>query len=76
MIQRRLLAPATELAIDKNGRVKIPSSLQKSAGLMRNCIFIGLDDHIEIWDEELYVEFEEECEGDVKDAWEEFGDLG
>ena len=50
MIQRRLLAPATELAVDKNGRVKIPSSLQKSAGLVRDCIFIGLDDHIEIWD--------------------------
>ena len=76
MIQRRLLAPATELGIDKSGRVKIPSSLQRSAGLIRDCIFIGLDEHIEIWDEELYIEFEEKCENDVKDAWEEFGDLG
>lgn len=75
MIQRRLLAPATELAVDKNGRVKIPSSLQKSAGLVRDCIFIGLDDHIEIWDEDLYSDFEEKCEEDVKDAWEEFGSL-
>ena len=76
MIQRRLLAPATELTIDKNGRLKIPSSLQRSAGLIRDCLFIGLDDHVEIWDEEQYVEFEEKCEGEVKDAWEEFGDLG
>jgi transcriptional regulator MraZ len=76
MIQRRLLAPATELAIDKNGRMKIPSSLQRSSNLVRDCVFIGLDDHIEIWDEELYIEFEEQCEEDVKDAWEEFGNLG
>jgi MraZ protein len=76
MIQRRLLAPAADLAIDNNGRVKIPSSLLRSAGLIRDCIFIGLDDHIEIWDEELYSEFEEKCEDDVKDAWEELGDLG
>ncbi|MBI9097018.1 MAG: division/cell wall cluster transcriptional repressor MraZ [Spirochaetaceae bacterium] len=76
MIQRRLLAPATELTIDKNGRLKIPSSLQRSAGLIRDCLFIGLDDHVEIWDEEQYVEFEEKCESEVKDAWEEFGDLG
>ena len=76
MIQRRLLAPATELVVDKNGRVKIPSSLQRSSSLVRDCIFIGLDDHIEIWDEELYVQFEEHCEDDVKDAWEEFGNLG
>jgi len=76
MIQRRLLAPATELVVDKNGRIKIPSSLQRSSSLLRDCIFIGLDDHIEIWDEELYVQFEERCEDDVKDAWEELGNLG
>lgn len=76
MIQRRLLAPATELIVDKNGRVKIPSSLQRSSSLVRDCVFIGLNDHVEIWDEDLYVEFEERCEEDVKDAWEEFGNLG
>jgi len=76
MIQRRLLAPATDLALDRNGRINIPSSLQKSAGLVRDCLFIGLDDHIEIWDEELYLEFEEKCELDIKDAWEELGNLG
>ncbi len=76
MIQRRLLAPATDLAIDKNGRIKIPSSLQRSTGLVRDCIFIGLDDHVEIWDEELYIEFEERCEEDIKDAWEELGNQG
>lgn len=75
MIQRRLLAPATELSVDKNGRVKIPSSLLRSAGLIRDCIFIGLDDHIEIWDEELYIEFEEKCEDDIKVAWEELGGM-
>lgn len=75
MIQRRLLAPATDIDVDKSGRVKIPSSLQRSSGLVRDCVFIGLDDHIEIWDEDLYIEFEEKCESDVKDAWEELGNL-
>ena len=75
MIHRRLLAPATEMVTDKNGRVKVPSSLAKSAGLVRDCVFIGLRDHIEIWDEELYIAFEEECEKDVKNAWEEMGNL-
>ena len=75
MIQRRLLAPATELTIDKNGRMKIPSSLVRTAGLIRDCVFIGLDDHIEIWDEDLYIDFEEKCESEIKDAWEELGNL-
>lgn len=75
MIQRRLIAPAADLEMDKTGRVKIPTSLQKSAGLLRECVFIGLDDHVEIWDEELYMQFEEQCESDIKDAWEELGDM-
>ncbi len=75
MIQRRLLAPATEIVIDKNGRMKIPSSLIRSAALVRDCIFIGLKDHIEIWDEELYYDFEEKCEAEVKEAWEDFGNM-
>jgi MraZ protein len=75
MIHRRLLAPATELLLDKTGRVKIPASLMRSAGLVKDCLFIGLDDHIEIWDEELYVEFENNCEEEIKDAWEDFGNL-
>ena len=75
MIQRRLLAPATEIIVDKNGRMKIPSSLVRSSGLVRDCIFIGLDDHVEIWDEELYNDFEEKCEAEVKEAWEELGSM-
>lgn len=75
MIKRRLLAPATDLSIDKTGRVKIPSSLMRSAGLVRDCVFIGLDDHIEIWDEDHYIEFEKNCEDDIKDAWEDLGNL-
>lgn len=75
MIQRRLIAPATEIGVDKNGRLNLPASLQRSAGLVRDCILIGLDDHVEIWDEELYMEFEEKCEMDIKDAWEELGDM-
>ncbi len=75
MIQRRLLAPAADLVVDKNGRIKIPASLEKSAGLLRGCVFIGLEDPIEIWDEELYIEFAEKCEAEVKDAWEELGNL-
>lgn len=73
MIQRRLIAPATEIGVDRNGRLNIPSSLQKRAGLVRDCILIGLDDHVEIWDEDLYVEFEEKCDLEIKDAWEELG---
>ncbi|MCP4298392.1 MAG: cell division/cell wall cluster transcriptional repressor MraZ, partial [Proteobacteria bacterium] len=75
MIQRRLLAPATEMVSDKNGRVKIPASLIRSAGLVQDCVFIGLDDHIEIWDEDLYVDFEEKCEVEIKEAWGELGNM-
>ncbi len=69
MIYRRLIAPAEEIPIDKNGRVKLLPSLMKSVGLSRDCSLIGMDDHVEIWDERVYEEYEESCAQCVKEGW-------
>ncbi len=79
MIYRRLIAPAEEVAIDKNGRIKLIPALMKSVGLNRECALIGMDDHMEIWDERIYEEYEEACSQSVKDGWNSLsgmGDLG
>ena len=79
MIYRRLIAPAEEVAIDKNGRIKLIPSLMKSVGLTRECSLIGMDDHMEIWDERVYEEYEEACSQSVKEGWGSLsgmGDLG
>ena len=70
LIQRRLIAPAQEVNIDKAGRIKLSSSIMKSVDVVRECVILGLDDHIEIWDVEAYEEYQRETEEDLNEALE------
>src|SRR4030042_3770397 len=38
LIQRRILAPAQELEIDRSGRISIPAPLREYADLKKECI--------------------------------------
>lgn len=70
LIQRRLIAPAQEVNIDKAGRIKLSASIMKSVDVVRECIILGLDDHIEIWDAQAYEEYQRETEEDLNEALE------
>ena len=35
---------------DKQGRITLPSQLREYAGLQRECVVVGADTRIEIWD--------------------------
>lgn len=48
---------ATALEFDKSGRINIPSTLISYANIKKECIIIGVNDHLEIWSEELYDKF-------------------
>ncbi|QEN03751.1 division/cell wall cluster transcriptional repressor MraZ [Thiospirochaeta perfilievii] len=70
LIQRRLIAPAQEVNIDKAGRIKLSASVMKSVDVVRECVILGLDDHIEVWDVEAYEEYQRETEEDLNEALE------
>ncbi len=72
MIYRRLIAPAEEIPVDKSGRIRIQPSLVRSGRLERDCLLIGMDDHVEIWDEKIFESYEESCAPSVKDGWQDF----
>jgi MraZ protein len=73
LIQRRILAPAQEIEIDKSGRISIPQTLREYANLKKECIILGMLKYMEIWDEENYLEFWNENESKFRDAAEELG---
>ena len=54
---RVLYASATELSVDKQGRVGIPAHLRAYAGLEREVTVIGADSHFEIWDSGRWQEY-------------------
>ena len=47
---RVLFASAFDDVPDKQGRITIPPTLREYAGLDRDCVVVGADTRIEIWD--------------------------
>ena len=47
---RFFLSGAADCDLDKSGRVSITSPLVKYAGLTKDCVIIGANDRLEIWD--------------------------
>lgn len=48
--QRFFFSGATEVEIDKQGRINIPKSLIDHASLEKECVVNGIANRIEIWD--------------------------
>ncbi len=75
MIQRRIIAPAQETEIDKSGRINIAPALRSFAELKKECVILGINNYMEIWDQEVYQKYWEENETDFQNAAEELGKI-
>ncbi len=71
MIQRRIIAPAQEVEIDKAGRIAIPQSLREFAGLSKECTILGIEKYFEIWDVGEYESYWDAKENEFQQASEE-----
>lgn len=56
-LKRHFIGGAAECELDKQGRVLIPSSLREYAQLIKDVLFIGMGDKVEVWDKERYEEY-------------------
>lgn len=59
---RVLFASASDESCDKQGRVTVPPNLRQYAGLDRDCVVIGANTRLEIWDAAAWSEYEAEQE--------------
>jgi MraZ protein len=75
LLQRRIIAPAQEIELDKSGRLNVPKPLQESAGLSRETRLLVMERYMEIWDAEAYQSYEMESEEELQEAAEELGGL-
>jgi MraZ protein len=74
-VQRRIIAPAQEVEVDKLGRIAVPQSLREFASLSKDCVILGISKYIEIWDAEAYRKYLEDNESEFLAAAEELGGL-
>src|SRR5688572_7465357 len=54
---RLFYARAEKVALDSQGRIRIPEQLVEHAQLTRDIVLLGVHDHAEIWDVRLWDEF-------------------
>lgn len=64
---RFLISGASTLNIDKQGRINIPTVLASYACLNKDCSIIGVDDHIEIWNTEIWNKYLADNEPNISD---------
>lgn len=73
---RFFLSGATECEFDKQGRINITNPLIEYAGLAKDCVVIGVNDRLEIWDKEKfngYFESNQEYLSDIAESLFEVG---
>jgi MraZ protein len=75
LVVRRLVAPAQEVEFDKSGRLSIPQSLREYAGLSKDCVVLGINKYIELWDSARYKEYLEQSEESFLEATEGLRDI-
>ena len=75
LVMRRFIAPAQKLEFDKTGRLSIPQSLREYAGLKGECVILGINKYMELWDSESYSRYLEETESSFQQAAESMGDI-
>jgi MraZ protein len=68
---RVLFAGASDEVPDRQGRVTIPPALRDYAGLARDCIVIGANTRVEIWDARAWEAYLDEQEPRFSDLSEE-----
>jgi MraZ protein len=54
---RQLYSGAVPISLDRQGRMPIPSDLQKEAGLKREVLVMGINGWIELWNPEKYEQY-------------------
>jgi MraZ protein len=73
---RLMLSGATDVEIDSQGRILIPDSLRKYAGLKKAVVVAGLYNRIEVWDESAWNAYKTKTETTSEEIAEKLGELG
>lgn len=73
---RLMLAGATDVEVDKQGRVLLPDYLKSYAELRKNVTIAGLYNRMEVWDENKWKKYKSNAEKNTDEIAEQLGKLG
>ena len=73
---RLMLAGATDVEVDNQGRILVPDYLRKYAGLKKEVVVAGLYNRIELWDKATWAVYKAKTESSSEAIAEQLGELG
>jgi MraZ protein len=73
---RLMLAGATDVELDNQGRILVPDYLRKYAGLKKEVVVAGLYNRIELWDKATWAAYKTKTESSSEAIAEQLGELG
>lgn len=73
---RLMLAGASDVEFDGQGRILIPDYLREYAGLSKSAVVAGVMNRLEIWDQETWARYKSKTESASDDIAEQLGALG
>ncbi len=73
LIQRQIMSSASEVTLDRQGRILIPARLRRNAHLEKDLVFVGMINRVEIWDRDTFEEQMLGSEMSVEEAMDALG---
>ena len=72
---RMLTANACECTLDNQGRILIPANLSGSVNITKECVVVGANSHVEIWDKATWNVYMDDASENFEDIAESLSDL-
>lgn len=73
---RFFFSGATDVELDKQGRIMIPANLREYAGLTKDVVAIGVSTRVELWSKDIWEKYMAEAESSFEAIAEKIVDLG
>jgi MraZ protein len=58
--RRMFLGSAAKVKLDRAGRLAVPALLREYAGLQKDSVLLGVEDHLELWSKEGWCAFQQQ----------------
>ncbi|MBI4120685.1 MAG: division/cell wall cluster transcriptional repressor MraZ [Parcubacteria group bacterium] len=75
-VNRFMLGGAVDAEVDSLGRVLVPDFLKEFARLQSKVVLVGVNDHVEIWDEKTWDTYRRSIEKKADELAEKLGEIG
>lgn len=75
MYVHMLTSKAAECEVDGQGRILLPAPLLEEAAIVKECVVVGVADHVEIWAKERWDAYYEQASTSFEEVAEQLTDF-